>query len=71
MKDYDPLVAIIFNMITIAKNISKRLSTTIIASFSHKDSLINQTPATFAEQRVALHDNIWRTPDPSCKVKHY
>lgn len=55
-------------MITITKNISKRLTTLALFNMSHKNSLINETPASYSEQRVALKDNIWRTPDPSYQV---
>lgn len=52
-------------MLTIAKNVNRRLTALILSSFSSKNQPINQAPAEFIEKRVALQNNIWRTPDPT------
>lgn len=52
-------------MITTAKKLHIRLLPFIRCDFSTKNSLINATPAKYVDQRVALKNNIWRTPDPT------
>lgn len=52
-------------MLSIAKNINKRLAILLTAPFSHKNSLINATPQEYVDQRTALKNNIWRKPDPT------
>lgn len=58
-------------MITIARNINKKITLVALAQFSHKNSLINQAPASFNEQRVELKQNVWRNPDPSYQVQSF
>jgi hypothetical protein len=52
-------------MITIARNLYSKLIPFLKYNFTHKNSLINATPTKYADQRVALKENIWRTPDPT------
>jgi hypothetical protein len=57
-------------MLTIARNLHNKFLPFLRFNFSHKNSLINATPSQYEDQRVALKENIWRTPDPTHKVHH-
>lgn len=58
-------------MITLAKNITKRLGLNCFFTFSYKNSLVNATPANFVDKRAALKDNRWIEPDTTYKVLAY
>lgn len=46
-------------MISIAKNITRRLASNPYFAFSYKNSLVNATPANFVDNRTALKENGW------------
>ena len=56
-------------MLAIAKTLTRRLNTALVWNFSNKNPMINSPPASIAEQRVALSDNVWRIPDESHLVR--
>jgi len=55
-------------MQVITKNILRSFAFQSHFTFTNKNTLINATPAAYADNRTALKENGWRQADPTYQV---